>query len=92
MSDTITIPLIIGGRDIILPADDRQYPITPHGKTQRYAFQGATSALAVEAVETAAAAFPLWSQTPPTKRREMLLDVARVRFPLPVSVCSKSSG
>ncbi|SPO07006.1 related to NAD-dependent aldehyde dehydrogenases [Cephalotrichum gorgonifer] len=78
MTDSITIPLIIGGRDITLPSDDRKYPIPPHGGTQRYTFQGATSAFAIEAVDAAAAAFPSWSQTTPAKRREMLIDVARL--------------
>ncbi|PYH93394.1 ALDH-like protein [Aspergillus ellipticus CBS 707.79] len=76
MSST-TIPLIINGEDIILPTDDHKHPLpSPSGSTPS-SFQGATPALAIQAVESSAAAFPAWSQTPPSRRRELLLNLAK---------------
>ncbi|KAL4898597.1 Aldehyde/histidinol dehydrogenase [Aspergillus ambiguus] len=79
MSDTTsTIPLIIGGTDIVLPSVDKIWPSSPKDAPHQSFFQGATPELAIQAVETAATAFPSWASTPPAKRRELLLEVARL--------------
>jgi acyl-CoA reductase-like NAD-dependent aldehyde dehydrogenase len=66
------VPLIINGKDIILdeaPAN-----------AKAVGFQGATPDLAVDAVESCAAAFVSWSQTSAQTRRDLLLKLAQVSF------------
>ncbi|KAL2836325.1 aldehyde dehydrogenase [Aspergillus pseudoustus] len=64
-------PLIIDGRDIMLANGER------HG-TAQYAFQGADTDLAVEAAESAAAAFRSWSRATPQERRSLLQRAAQL--------------
>ncbi|PYH38170.1 putative aldehyde dehydrogenase [Aspergillus neoniger CBS 115656] len=78
MVTTTAIPLIIHGKDILLSNNDRKHPITSKSAPHLKSFQGATSDLAVQAVESCASAFPSWSQTPPEERRRLLLNLARL--------------
>ncbi|KFY96806.1 hypothetical protein V500_02288 [Pseudogymnoascus sp. VKM F-4518 (FW-2643)] len=59
-----------------MTTDDRSPSKTHHHIC--FVFQGASPDLAIQAVETGTAAFPLWAQTPLANRREILLDVAKV--------------
>lgn len=83
MVTTTAIPLIIHGKDILLSNNDRKHPITSKSAPHLKSFQGATSDLAVQAVESCASAFPSWSQTPPEERRRLLLNLARVSHSTP---------
>ncbi|KAF9893940.1 hypothetical protein FE257_008911 [Aspergillus nanangensis] len=66
MSPIPIIPLIIDGKDVVLPSGERQ--------TATY--QGATKSLALQAIESSAAAFVSWSKTTPEERRALLLRLA----------------
>ncbi|KAL4792489.1 aldehyde dehydrogenase [Aspergillus venezuelensis] len=65
------VPLIIGGKDI-LPTDEPAETSLPHN------FHGATPALADQAVESSAAAFPGWSRTSAPERRRLLMKLAEL--------------
>ncbi|RAL04552.1 aldehyde dehydrogenase [Aspergillus ibericus CBS 121593] len=71
-----TLPLIIHGKDIVLPNHDHHYPISSNSAPQLTAFQGATPELAIQAVESCASAFPTWSRTTPSQRRQLLLNLS----------------
>ncbi|PLB36615.1 putative aldehyde dehydrogenase [Aspergillus candidus] len=77
MSNMDIVPLIIGGEDIVLTGKyqgEIASPV-PNGPTK---FQGATTELAIKAVESSASAFASWSKTRPQERRAKLLQLATV--------------
>lgn len=69
-----TVPLLINGEE--------EYPssnfdvISPYTNERCWAAAAATPQDAIRAVEAADAAFPAWSQTKPTVRRDILLKAA----------------
>lgn len=69
-----TVPLIINGKE--------EYPsatfdvISPYTNQPCWTAAAATPQDAIRAVEAADAAFPTWSQTKPTVRRDILLKAA----------------
>jgi acyl-CoA reductase-like NAD-dependent aldehyde dehydrogenase len=79
MTDTtttnlLTIPLLINGQEILTPTT---FPITsPYTNTPCWTSSSATPAHALQAVSAASAAFPTWSTTKPTFRRDILLKAA----------------
>ncbi|RHZ63423.1 putative aldehyde dehydrogenase [Aspergillus thermomutatus] len=76
MSFQSTVPLIIHGEDIVLPAGERRGTIAAAKADSPSGFQGASKELAIQAVGSCASAFPAWSKTPPARRRELLFKLA----------------
>ncbi|KAJ5781125.1 hypothetical protein N7457_006285 [Penicillium paradoxum] len=69
-----TVPLLINGREETTP---KTFPVTsPYTNTTIWNASAATPEDAIRAVEAADAAFPSWSQTKPTVRRDILLKAA----------------
>ncbi|BCR92449.1 putative aldehyde dehydrogenase [Aspergillus chevalieri] len=62
------IPLIINNTDTLDPSSTNQTPT----------YQGATPSHTLDAISSAAAAFPSWSCTAPSHRRDLLRAVARL--------------
>ncbi|KAL3440510.1 Aldehyde/histidinol dehydrogenase [Aspergillus insuetus] len=71
METSNAVPLIIDGKDIISITSKRH-------KEGRYGFHGSDPDLAVQAAESAGAAFRLWSQVAPQERRRLLLRLAQI--------------
>ncbi|KAJ6128027.1 Aldehyde dehydrogenase N-terminal [Penicillium samsonianum] len=72
----LTVPLIINGREETTP---NTFPVTsPYTNTTIWTASAATPQDATRAVEAADAAFPSWSQTKPTVRRDILLKAADI--------------
>ncbi|KGO78322.1 Aldehyde dehydrogenase, N-terminal [Penicillium italicum] len=72
----LTVPLIINGHEEITPAT---FPVTsPYANTTIWTASAAAPQDAIRAVEAADAAFPSWSQTKPTVRRDILLKAADI--------------
>ncbi|KXG52135.1 Aldehyde/histidinol dehydrogenase [Penicillium griseofulvum] len=72
----LTVPLIINGQEETTP---KTFPvISPYTNTTIWTASAATSQDAIRAVEAANAAFPSWSQTKPTVRRDILLKAADI--------------
>jgi acyl-CoA reductase-like NAD-dependent aldehyde dehydrogenase len=80
METNTTVPLIIGGKDVVLASRERWAAIpNPNNlSTTPSFFQGATKELAIQAVESSAHAFTTWSKTTPVERRRLLLKLAEV--------------
>lgn len=71
-----TVPLIIGGKDISGPA---VFSVNnPEDGKEVWKAGGATVKEAVKAVEAAEAAFPAWSKTKPSFRRDIFLRAAQL--------------
>ncbi|KOS47716.1 hypothetical protein ACN38_g1352 [Penicillium nordicum] len=69
-----TVPLLINGHEEITP---QTFPVTsPYTNTTIWTASAATPQDAIRAVEAADAAFPSWSQTKPTVRRDILFKAA----------------
>ncbi|KAJ5926292.1 hypothetical protein N7516_008065 [Penicillium verrucosum] len=69
-----TVPLLINGHEEITP---KTFPVTsPYTNTTIWTASAATPQDAIRAVEAADAAFPSWSQTKPTVRRDILFKAA----------------
>lgn len=69
-----TVPLLINGREETTP---RTFPVmSPYTNKPIWVASAATPQDAIRAVDAASAAFPAWSQTKPTVRRDILLKVA----------------
>lgn len=69
-----TVPLLINGHEETTP---NTFPVTsPYTNTTIWTASAATPQDAIRAVEAASAAFPSWSQTKPTVRRDILLKAA----------------
>ena len=68
----------IDGVDVILPSGERTRSISTDKTPSFTAFQGATSEVAAQAVETGAVVFHPWSKTSPVERRRLLLSLAKV--------------
>ncbi|KAJ9486369.1 hypothetical protein VN97_g6959 [Penicillium thymicola] len=69
-----TVPLLINGHEEIIP---KTFPVTsPYTNTTIWTASAATPQDAIRAVEAADAAFPSWSQTKPTVRRDILFKAA----------------
>ncbi|KAL4935535.1 hypothetical protein BDV06DRAFT_126680 [Aspergillus oleicola] len=68
------IPLIINGKEET--TDSTFDVISPYTNTPCWAAASASPQDAIRAVEAAEAAFPAWSQTKPTVRRDILLKAA----------------
>lgn len=62
------IPLIIDNTDTL----------DPSSTNQTATYQGATSSYTLSAISSAAAAFPSWSRTAPSHRRDLLRSVAKL--------------
>lgn len=71
-----TVPLIIGGKDISGPAIFSV--INPENGKEVWKAGGATVSEAVKAVEAAEAAFPAWSKTKPSFRRDIFLRASQL--------------
>ncbi|KAJ5210004.1 Aldehyde dehydrogenase N-terminal [Penicillium cf. griseofulvum] len=72
----LTVPLIINGHEETTP---KTFPVTsPYTNTTIWTASAATPQDAIRAVEAADAAFPSWSQTKPTVRRDILLKAANI--------------
>ncbi|KAJ5511166.1 Aldehyde dehydrogenase N-terminal [Penicillium expansum] len=72
----LTVPLIINGHEETTP---NTFPVTsPYTNTTIWTASAATPQDAIRAVEAADAAFPSWSQTKPTVRRDILLKAADI--------------
>lgn len=70
----LTVPLLINGHEEITP---KTFPvISPYTNAPIWTASAATPQDAIRAVEAADAAFPAWSQTKPTVRRDILLKAA----------------
>lgn len=75
MTDTpLTVPLLINGQEEY--TDTTFDVISPYTNTPCWTSASATPQDAIRAVEAADAAFPTWSQTKPTARRDILLKAA----------------
>ncbi|KAJ5818793.1 hypothetical protein N7474_004384 [Penicillium riverlandense] len=71
-----TVPLIINGKEEISTAT---FDVTsPYTNQPCWSAAAATPQDAIRAVEAADAAFPAWSQTKPTARRDILLKAADI--------------
>ncbi|EAU32004.1 conserved hypothetical protein [Aspergillus terreus NIH2624] len=70
------IPLIINGKEEV-PGETFDV-ISPYTNERCWATAAATPQDAIRAVEAADAAFPAWSQTKPTVRRDILLKAADI--------------
>ncbi|KUM59475.1 hypothetical protein ACN42_g7657 [Penicillium freii] len=72
----LTVPLLINGHEEITP---KTFPvISPYTNTTIWTASAATPQDAIRAVEAADAAFPSWSQTKPTVRRDILFKAADI--------------
>ncbi|KAJ5472177.1 hypothetical protein N7530_006178 [Penicillium desertorum] len=72
----LTVPLIINGQEETTP---NTFPVTsPYTNSTIWTASAATPQDAIRAVEAANAAFPSWSQTKPTVRRDILLKAADI--------------
>lgn len=72
----ITVPLLINGHEETTP---KTFPVTsPYTNTAIWTASAATPQDAIRAVEAADAAFPSWSQTKPTVRRDILFKAADI--------------
>jgi acyl-CoA reductase-like NAD-dependent aldehyde dehydrogenase len=71
------IALIIDGSDTIL--NDREFPVinAAHNITVATA-QGASVDVAIQAVESAQKAFPVWASVKPQEKRQLLLSLGKV--------------
>ncbi|OQD69390.1 hypothetical protein PENPOL_c002G07257 [Penicillium polonicum] len=70
------VPLLINGHEEITP---KTFPVTsPYTNTTIWTASAATPQDAIRAVEAADAAFPAWSQTKPTVRRDILFKAADI--------------
>ncbi|KAL2840126.1 putative aldehyde dehydrogenase [Aspergillus pseudodeflectus] len=79
MKSPSVIPLIIDGQDIVAPDGERQSELANKSHDGGPTFyQGATKALALQAAESSAKAYRLWSKTTPIERRRLLLNLAEV--------------
>lgn len=70
------VPLLIAGQEEIGPATFDV--VSPYTSETCWAATDATAEDAVRAVDAAAAAWPAWSQTKPTVRRDILLKAADI--------------
>ncbi|CAG8909884.1 unnamed protein product [Penicillium egyptiacum] len=72
----LTVPILINGNEETTPDT---FPVTsPYTNTTIWTASAATPQDAIRAVEAADAAFPSWSQTKPTVRRDILLKAADI--------------
>ncbi|KAF4768822.1 hypothetical protein N7455_008845 [Penicillium solitum] len=72
----VTVPLLINGHEETTP---KTFPVTsPYTNTTIWTASAATPQDAIRAVEAADAAFPSWSQTKPTVRRDILFKAADI--------------
>ncbi|CAG8282762.1 unnamed protein product [Penicillium nalgiovense] len=72
----LTVPLLINGHEETTP---NTFPVTsPYTNSTIWTASAATPQDAIRAVEGADAAFPSWSQTKPTVRRDILLKAADI--------------
>ncbi|KAJ5593316.1 hypothetical protein N7537_010220 [Penicillium hordei] len=72
----LTVPLLINGHEETTP---QTFPVTsPYTNTTIWTASAATPQDAIRAVEAADAAFPSWSQTKPTVRRDILFKAADI--------------
>ncbi|KAJ5237984.1 hypothetical protein N7489_008075 [Penicillium chrysogenum] len=72
----LTVPLLINGQEETTP---NTFPVTsPYTNSTIWTASAATPQDAIRAVEAANAAFPAWSQTKPTVRRDILLKAADI--------------
>lgn len=74
--EDISVPLIINGREE--HASSTFDVISPYTNKTCWTASAASPEDAIRAVEAADAAFPAWSQTKPTARRDVLLKAADI--------------
>lgn len=72
----VVVPLLINGKEETGSATFDV--VSPYTNEPCWAAAAATPAEAIRAVESAEAAFPLWSQTKPAARRDILLKAADI--------------
>lgn len=75
-SSHIVVPLIINGKEET--GSSTFDVVSPYTNKTCWTASSATSKDAIRAVEAAEAAFPAWSQTKPTVRRDILLKAADI--------------
>lgn len=73
---TVSVPLLINGKEEFLATTFDV--ISPYTNQSCWTAAAATPQDAIRAVEAADAAFPAWSQTKPTVRRDILLKTADI--------------
>ncbi|KAJ5455552.1 uncharacterized protein N7458_003816 [Penicillium daleae] len=74
INSLLTVPLLINGQE---EYTNTTFPVTsPYTNTPCWTASSATPSDALRAVAAADAAFPAWSQTKPTARRDILLKAA----------------
>ncbi|KAJ5630395.1 uncharacterized protein N7484_010495 [Penicillium longicatenatum] len=71
---TVSVPLLINGKEEFLP--ETFDVVSPYTNQPCWTAAAATPQDAIRAVEAADAAFPAWSQTKPTVRRDILFKTA----------------
>ncbi|CAK7205206.1 hypothetical protein SEUCBS139899_007972 [Sporothrix eucalyptigena] len=73
------VPFIINGKEIVPEGQGRTHPVVnpATGQTVHH-YSGAQPADATAAVEAAKAAFPVWRDTTPRARRDILLKAAEI--------------
>ncbi|KAF2095557.1 aldehyde dehydrogenase [Rhizodiscina lignyota] len=71
-----TVPLIINGKEVITSTT---FPvISPSSKKEIWSSSSAGKEEAIAAIEAAEAAFPSWSRTKPSERRDIFLRAANI--------------
>lgn len=73
---TVSVPLLINGKEEFLPTTFDV--ISPYTNQTCWTAAAAAPQDAIRAVEAADAAFPAWSQTKPTVRRDILFKTADI--------------
>lgn len=73
---TVSVPLLINGKEEFLPTTFDV--ISPYTNQTCWTAAAAAPQDAIRAVEAADAAFPAWSQTKPTVRRDVLFKTADI--------------
>lgn len=77
MANQQCIPLIIDGKDITL--GEREFPVVNAAQNKTVATaRGASIEVAIQAVESAQRAFPIWASVKPQERRRLLQNLANV--------------
>lgn len=71
------IPLIIDGKNTTI--DSRKFPVINAAQNSNVAnAQGSSVEVAIQAVESAQKAFPMWALVKPHERRRLLQNFAKV--------------
>ncbi|KAJ9144177.1 putative Aldehyde dehydrogenase [Pleurostoma richardsiae] len=75
------VPLLIGGKDVVLPSDGNDTLFVPNpdvAGSKQWRAQGATQDLCVEAIKSCVGAFEGWKRTSPSERRRLFNRLAQL--------------